>query len=467
MNPHPPRRRVRPWLIVVLVLVPILLVVALVATWFLTGPSLTWSSGKIPQVTYSGEPGVSGQRLLPSMKEQPTPGWRVDLETLLPKAGKPNVESYVGEHDDRAFFTVGDLGAQGGWLLGVDVTTGATLFEPVALPGPGLGACYLNGPRRVVCAQPVGPEERPPYDLVVVDTERGALLGRSTLELDPTSEDGPPLRPVGEYLVMLQGNAVHGVGDDGALTWSIPSSVGITALDGRAFPGDEPTNVAVANGGLTVRPFSAVDGTVLVETEGKAQPIVGGFVVQLPDRHTFDVYDEKGAKLGRYALPDGVSGELWKPAGQLPAIELNDLTGPSQTVMLDARGTPITVLDANASGRPLVVGDDVFVSVWKRSNAEQLRPWLRFDLRTGEQTASCPGLPVDSGSYVGSDGTVVLGLIPPESDVNGVADRLVSVDPGTCEKLWELDDAAATWTVGATLVQARPDRSELIALVPA
>ncbi|MCC9180127.1 hypothetical protein [Mycolicibacterium mageritense] len=87
-------------------------------------------------VAYQGQVGVPGQVLLPPMQRQPVPGWRVDLRQLFPDVVRPTIE-HVGDNGNRAFFSVSynvrATGQPKSWLLGIDATTGATLFAPVEI----------------------------------------------------------------------------------------------------------------------------------------------------------------------------------------------------------------------------------------------------------------------------------------------------------------------------------------------
>lgn len=90
----------------------------------------------------------------------------------------------------------------------------------------------------------------------------------------------------------------------------------------------------------------------------------------------------------------------------------------------------------------------------------------KFDLRTGNRVSSCTGLPLGERTFVGSDGTVVVGR-QTSAHVDEDEAPTVAVDSNTCAVLWKIPEPISMWAIGATLVQALPGSAELTSLVPA
>ena len=447
--PAPPRRNAT-WLIVGLVGAVVLVVVLAIAVVLIVRPFAR--SNDVPAVSYSGTLGVPGQHLLAPMAAQPSPGWRLDLKGLLPGSVTPKAESFVGRIEDTGYFVVADYKGGSGlpemWVLGVDVTSGTPTFPPVRLSGWGEVTCYLNGPRRVLCLQHAGDDET--FDAYVIDSERGAVLSHAPTRLSPFD-----VRQVGDYAVAVQDDTgAHGIGDQAQLTWSVTgTSVLLSEVDGRYFPGDPPANVAVLTTDGPDRAFSAVDGTVLVQSDGRIEPFVGGVVVQSqPGTNAFDVYDDHGGVVGHYAAPGRHTAVSTGP-GQLPEVAL-DLDGTQ--VVLDPRGVPMAVLKTTTLRNSRIIGSALFTTTDVNPTGET--EWEKFDLKTGQRVSTCRGLPLGQREYIGSDGNVVIGAfgLPNESRT------LVAVDTDTCGNAWTIDDLADAWSVGYTLVQSRPATGELV-----
>ncbi len=456
----------------------------IIATAFVMVSGLAWlgvnlvigRSGPISPVSYAGDVGVPGQVSLPPLREQPVPGWRLDLKAVLADISRTHVE-HVGDVGNRAYFTVtGNIrttGQRSAWLLGVDVVQGVPSFTPVSIDNPEKVKCLLNGATRVLCLnREYGAATG---EAVVVDTQTGAVLSRtvSTLQVDAFGDDDAKVVQVGSYAVAYEsGVGWHGIDDQAQFTWTVEGVEGeITALEHQ--PGMPVSDIGVAKAADDDSvAFSAVDGTVLKKFGGRLQPVVGGFVVQERKRHgrggstTFTFYDDSGNQVGRYVDQAG-GPDLYSPSLTSTELPVLSLLLSDQILVLDRDGTPMTVVGIGSELTPHAIGffgPSMYIkgSDW---DADDLSTEIieKFDLRSGKQVSSCTGLPIEEDGFVGSDGTVV---VAPQADVDEDEAPTLGVDLDTCAVLWTIAEPGPMWAVGSTLVQALPGSRELISLVP-
>ncbi|MBN3455489.1 hypothetical protein JNN96_15840 [Mycobacterium sp. DSM 3803] len=416
-------------------------------------------------VAYQGQVGVPGQVLLPPMQRQPVPGWRVDLRQLFPDVVRPTIE-HVGDNGNRAFFSVSynvrATGQPKSWLLGIDATTGATLFAPVEIEKPVVVNCLPNGPQRVLCLNEAGGPGA--VTAWVIDTDAGTVISHAASNLRTTGIDpaAAVVRSAGDRVIAFQpGTGWRGVDDQGQLTWTVKAAGdSIKVLDRR--PGDPVTDIAVTaiNDKESVA-FSTVDGTVLRKSGGTLTPVVGGFVElerqsaavsRSPEEFAF--FDARGTRVGRYT--DQTGGPSLFEGSELPVLTLS-LT--DQLVVLDPKGTPMTVVPADSPWSVRIVGESVYTrgTFTDIDNANAV--WEKFALKTGDHVSSCTGAPLEDGAFVGSDGTVAVGRLDDKAPI-------IAVDTNTCEVVWQIESPAPTWMIGSTLVQAKRDTYEIASLVP-
>lgn len=433
---------------------------------------------ELASVTYAGDVGVPGQVLLPSLHEQPVPGWRINFKAVLSDIVRPSIE-HVGDVGPRAYFTVSGMerttGMSRAWLLGVDVEHGVPAFAPVQIDKPNDVACLLNGAARVLCLNTT--YGQPQGEAWVLDAQTGAVLSRtvSTLQFNTFSlDDVPKLLQIGSYAVAYEpGTGWHGIDDQARFTWTVAAETGdITAL--KPQPGMPPSNIGVAtidkdHSGA----FSAVDGKLLGTSGGKLVPVVGGFVEQEPgnswartSRDRFVFYDQDGKRVGQYDDQSGGPG-LFRPSLTSTELPVLELLLSDQALVLDNRGAPMTVVPVRPDsvmesirflGGSMYLTERDFDSTGSGSGVVS-----KFDLRSGNRVSSCTGLPMDEDGFVGSDGTVVVAR---EAGSNERKAPTVGVDLGTCTVLWTITEPGPMWAVGTTLVQALPASGELISLVP-
>lgn len=407
-------------------------------------------------MSYPGEVGVPGQLMLPSMRERPVPGWRIDLARYMSDINRPAIE-LVGDDGGNGYFTVSFTGRTTGvaevWLVGVDLRTGTTPFAPVLLEGADRAECFLNGKSRIFCRSGYSAEQEP--NSWVVDTRTGAAQARhqSYLRAPETATV-----QVGHHVIAYQpGVGWRGIGEQGELTWTVG------AVDGKVNTLSPPSGVPASDLAVVnvdsdrVAVIRATDGKVLRKSGGRLELVVGGFVEQerhLPtggrgrvDRFVF--FDVNGERVGRYsserAGPQLIGGT------PLPVFSLSQT---DQLLVFDSRGTPMAVLDTDSPREVRFAGEHLYVSALFGDQS-----WQTFDLGTGHRVATCASAPLNRAAYIGSDGTVVIGRIEDDAPVQ-------AVDTATCSVLWEIDSKAPMWTVGTTLVQVLPDEHEFVSLVP-
>lgn len=446
--------------------------------WLMTGLADEDPAQGLPSpVVYSGDVGVPGQVLLPSLRRQPVPGWRMDLKTLLTDVTTPQVE-HVGDVGARAYFTVSGTerttGRRSAWLLGVDVAQGVPSFAPVRIENPIQVTCLLNGAARVLCLNKA--YGGAPGEAWVLDSQTGAVVSRtvSTLQFDAGNvDDAARVMQVGSYAVAYEpGTGWHGIDDQARFTWTVKAVAGdMTVLERQ--PGMPPSDIGVAKIDKDrSAAFSAADGTVLRKSGGKLLPMVGGFVEQERENKasrrssaSFVVFDESGKRVGRYDDQTGGPG-LFNPHLSSTELPVLSLSLSDQILVLDNRGTPMTVIHDESDGPQASIrflGAGMYLTENHWNSGDKSTTWRKFDLRNGSRVSSCTGLPMEEDRFVGSDGTVV---VAPQAGFDEGEAPTIGVDLDTCAVLWKIPEPGPMWAVGSTLVQALPRSGELISLVP-
>ncbi|MGW4099332.1 hypothetical protein [Mycobacterium sp. NPDC004974] len=445
--------------------------------WLFTSLASEDPTRELAPVSYAGDVGVPGQVLLPSLRQQPVPGWRMNLKTVLADVTRPRVE-HVGDVGTRAYFTVAGTerttGVRRAWLLGVDVAQGVPSFAPVRIDNPVMVTCLLNGVTRVLCLNKDYGEA--PGEAWVLDAQTGAVLSRtaSTLQFDTSSlGDKARVVQIGSYAVAYEPETGwHGIDDQGRFTWTVKAVAGDMTMLKRQ-PGMPPSDIGVAKIDKDRSAvFSAVDGKVLRKSGGKLLPVVGGFAEQERQNKaarrsptTFAFFDDSGNRVGRYDNQTG-SPELLSSGLHGAELPVLSLSLSDQMLVLDSRGTPMTAVHVDQEVTPNSIGflgGSMYLTDNNWSTGDRSTTWQKFDLRSGNRVSSCTGLPVEEDGYVGSDGTVV---VAPQAGVDKDDAPTVAVDLDTCAVLWKIPEPGPMWAVGSTLVQALPASGELISLVP-
>ncbi|MEW2479648.1 hypothetical protein AB0876_08635 [Mycobacterium sp. NPDC049093] len=416
---------------------------------------------KLPTAEELGLPEQA--RLAMPMQRQPVRGWRIGAATLGLDAKAHIRYSPIRNVGDRAIFlamTTADWS-----VIGIDVSNGHKLFEPVRLgrhesaEGMLASACFANGPKMVVCLRGHTPQDAPTHAWVI-DTDTGALLydGPTDLRSSMPKAD-PAVQQLGDYLVAtVDDRGVYGVGPRAELTWHVP---GTGLVD---FPTDDASDVPAPVLAVASRlrepdvVFSVADGKVLTpkvpagEEVRRAVVYPDGFAYQrqLDYKDTgITFFDNAGTEKGQF---DGAA-ELLSGSEVIPVARTADadrvltMAGKPLLELSDPKLMPYTRL----AGTTLLVSTD-----------EDRRMWRQFDLRTGEEAKTCDNEALWY-SYIGSSGDVV---------VMGGGRTLAlaqAMDLTTCEILWTLpgstdDEAKDLWRVNTTLVQRV--NNELSSLVP-
>lgn len=450
-----PTPRTRLWWIFGAVLTVVAIAAAVTVVVFMTKRTAVGQPQSVPAL------GLPAQELLTSpMRNEPVPGWRTSSHELgLPPGTVPKLIRNFG---DRGYF-LGITGT-GWWLAGIDVSNGRSVFPPVEL---GLAAnasgidCFVNGPTMVMCILQERDPQTPAHAWLV-DSDTGALVydGPTKLRLSKTEND-PVVEQAGAYAVAtVNGEGVHGIGEQGELTWFVPGN-GIIAQP-KDWEHDTPPQPIAVQGGAdsstTDVVFSVLDGKVVKPNTpsgarfGKAMVYPNGFGYE---------YSAAGDVFSDQVAFFDVSGKVLSQ----PDFKANILTGsrdipmlqiPYNDVVLALDGRKLLELPKSiAMPYTRLIGERLLVN----AGGEREKSWQQYDLRTGKSAKTCDieGL---GYYYIASDGNVAL------ISGDGAAARAIDLD--TCDQLWSLpgetqSEGKDVWRVNTTLVERIND--ELFSLV--
>lgn len=395
------------------------------------------------------------------LDHQPTPGWRITGTDIgLPADTKLNAPFGAGPFStdgNRAYFLT-SCGVEPhcadpspGWVYGIDLRTGSSLFEPVELDGFGLtGSCYQNGPATAVCHSRPRRADDTQGELWLLDLERGAIThtGSTDLALRDTDDKLFGFNQVGEYLVLTKpGVGAHGLGADGRPSWFIPGSgtlIGWPSTVLTQIPNpDDPT----------YRIFSVADGAELTPdppegvTLRRATAYPDGFAYQYEGSGEIGVlfYDARGILQKRQTL-SGYS--LLDDVGFPIVLDENVFR------VFSVAGEQLAEIPAEAalSATPQfhLLGDQLLLKFGNYSSGD----WQRWDLTTGTLVGNCE---MSLHPLVGSDGRIAL-----VADGNDV----VATDLSSCQPLWRLTAGSyhQIRQIGRTLLNL--GANEIVALRP-
>jgi hypothetical protein len=411
----------------------------------------------------AAELGLPDQSLLATpMRREPVPGWTLSATDLGLKPGADIRYSPISNDEDRAFFLA--VSTKEWWVFGVDVGTGRSLFKPVWLGPHGsaeaifASTCYTNGPSMVVCLRNDAKDEIAAHAWVI-GTDTGKLLyeGPTDLRQSP-HDDRPVVDQLGDYLVAtVNGQGVYGIGERAELTWHVPGNGSLSSQD----VGDrDVTSPVVAVQSRDREPdvvFSLADGGVLKPTVPAGEEVrravayPGGFAYELER----DYYTGSGI-----AFFDSDGREQGRLAGEAHLLDGSDVIPLAQTEtddrVLTMAGKVLLELPKSSlmpytrlTGTTLLVSTD-----------EDHRLWRQFDLRTGDEGATCDKEELWYG-YTGSSGDVVV--------VRTAESPAEAIDLATCETLWAIPGSSKTefkdvWRVNTTLVmRVNNELSSLVA----
>lgn len=398
------------------------------------------------------------------LNRQPVPGWQVTLADMGLPAGVHQGTLFAST-DTKAYFITGEecrasCATPTGWLYGLDVTTGARLFPPLAIPGYyyGTGDCFGNDPRTAVCTTHVlkGAEERFAPTAWVIDLERGAITFSGPNGLDPESGNTylGTLTTVGNrsgetYAVnTVADKGVYGIGSHAERTWFLPGSGQLQTpwTQGSDVPSLTLAVQTSASAGADRGPrvFSVIDGKDLTPTVPAGtkleSPVIynGGFAYNFDQGGTAGtlMYDTAGRLVGRQEPDRSYTKDN---AGMLTV-----LVG-GKFVVYTALGKPVIEIPAADTGSEFqTIGTRVFVKTPGTYGADETWQW--WDLLTRRPGPTCT---MQLGAdYGGSDGTVV---ITNRKD-RGLENHYVGIDVATCQSLWDMTGRIVMSKVGTSLI---------------
>jgi hypothetical protein len=337
-------------------------------------------------------------------------------------------------------------------VIGVDVSSGESLFKPVWLgrhqSAEALLAsqCYPNGPTMVVCLRD-GAEGAFPAHAWVIATDTGRMLYDGPTDLRrSTNEDHPVVEQLGDYVVAtVKDRGVYGIGPRAELTWHLPGNGRLTSRDQDDRDVPAPAVAVQSRDREPDVVFSLADGRILKPTVPAGEEVhratayPGGFTYEL-QREPFTgagiaFFDNDGREQGRL---DGeahlLTGSDVMPMAQTPTADrVLTVAGKSLLELPKSVLMPYTRL----AGTTLLVSTD-----------EDHRFWRQFDLRTGDEGATCDKEELWY-SYTGTSGNVVI--------VRTAESPAQAIDLATCATLWTMPvstnaETREVWRVNTTLV---------------
>ncbi|ODR20627.1 hypothetical protein BHQ23_15340 [Mycobacterium gordonae] len=473
VEPPPPQRRARRywWIGAAVVVMLAVVAVGVVVVLCRNAPS---HGAEAP----AGSPPIgTPQDLLVSfpLNRQPVPGWQVSGADIgLPPGVK--VGDLFSRNGTKAYF----IALEGcdksclnptGWVYGLETTTGARLFPPLALPGFfGTNSdCHSNGPAVAVCTSRTEGQEAhlPPPGAWVIDLDHGALTYHGPNTLNPSIIGGSlQLEAVGykygpSYLLAARpGEGLHGIGAHAELTWFLPGS-GEIQDPGAWNPDIPPLTLAVQpvkspSDKRGDQVFSVVDGKDLTPTAPSGtrleEAVVynGGFAYQV-DAGTATgtrMYDATGREVGRQA-PE-------RSYPQQNAAMLTLVVGGNFQIY-DAAGKLVTTIPSRGlAANFMTIGAKVYIRTAGSGDGTE-SAWQQWDLQTAAPGATCTmALGPD---YAASDGTVVV-----TNSHSGDGSHYVAIDTKNCESRWEITGKTWIHKVGTGLIQVDHDRDMVFSL---
>ena len=418
------------------------------------------------------------------LDRQPVPGRRLTAADIGVPADVP-VGQPIATIGDHAYFVTGcnedcisvrchfNCGDPRGWLYGIDLKTGARLFEPVLLDGFHYDAwfhdCHQNGPSVAVCVDNPVPKEGQSGKVWVVDLDRGVVTysGKTDMWQGNVRGPGPYLDAVGNprgqtrLVASVAGKGVYGVGPRAELTWFVPGSGHLVAPE---LAPDDGSPVTLATQIPTAedpryRVFSVIDGAEQTPTPPpgttlkRAIVYTGGFAYQYEAGNTVGVafYDPAGHLLARREL----KGYNLMEATTVPIV----LDQPVFRVYApDGREVATLPAAFAAHKAPMfwAMGNDLYLR--SEENLTMFQTWQQWNLDTGRPGSTCHRQ-VALPNYRGSDGRIVL-----LEDEENRPVSVVAVDVATCQTLWRIPQPGLhiIEQLGSALVDRSP--TELVLL---
>ncbi|WP_454788595.1 hypothetical protein [Mycolicibacterium lutetiense] len=408
-----------------------------------------------------------------SLRNPPAQAWRVTPADIgLPDeipVGKP-----FGSVGERAYFlTDCDLACGGGyrsWVYGIDLRTGARLFDPILLEGLHggfYGNCNLNGEDTAVCLTDADTIHGKPRRVWVLDLTRGQVTHSGETDLRIRGYGTEPVveaigNPQGQtrLVATVLGTGVYGIGATGERTWFVPGS-GQLEVPTPTVSDDAPLTLATqipTPEDPTYRVFSVIDGTERTPTPPpgttlrRAAVYPGGFAYQYEAQDVAGVlfYNAAGDLLAQREL----KGYNLLDATTVPIVldrSVLRVYSRDGRQIIEFPGAAVDYRDAKFQ----VIGNDLYA--WQGEEGWENETWQQWSLDSGSPGTRCQ---VDFTHYVGSDGHIVLSTI-----YHGSRDEIVATDLSTCQRLWRMpvpDNRGEVEQVGTVLI-AR-NSTELVGL---
>ncbi|MEV0673630.1 hypothetical protein [Mycobacterium sp. NPDC050441] len=420
------------------------------------------------------EPAPTPQLIGFSLQNRPAQGWRVTPADIGLPDGIP-VGKPFGSAGERAYFlTDCDLECGDGyrsWVYGIDLHTGARLFDPILLEGfhgGFYGNCYLNGENIAVCLTDQDTIHGEPRRVWVLDLARGQVThsGETDLRIRGFGTElvaeaiGNP-RGRTRLVATALGTGVYGIGATGERTWFVPGS-GQLDVPTLTVSDDAPLTLATqipTPEDPTYRVFSVIDGTERTPipprgaTLKRAAVYPGGFAYQYEAQDVAGVlfYNAAGDLLAQREL----KGYNLLDATTVPIVldrSVLRVYSRDGRQVSEFPGTAIDYRDAKFQ----VIGGDLYA--WQGEEGSDVETWQQWSLDSGSPGTRCQ---VDFTNYVGSDGHIVL-----STTYRGSRDEIVAIDLSTCQRLWQMpapDNRGVVEQVGTALI-AR-NSTELVGLL--
>lgn len=270
-------------------------------------------------------PAPTAQLIGFSLQKPPAQAWRLTPADIGLPDGIP-VGKPFGSAGERAYFLADcDLSCGDGyrgWVYGIDLRTGARLFDPIMLEGLHVrfdGNCHLNGEQAAVCLTDEDSARGEPRRVWVLDLARGQVTHSGETDLRINGYDTQPVveaigNPLGQtrLVAIVPGAGVYGVGATGERTWFVPGS-GQLEVPALTVSDDAPLTLATqvpTPDDPTYRVFSLIDGTELTPTPPpgttlrRAAVYPGGFAYQYEAHDMAGVlfYDTAGELQAQHEL---------------------------------------------------------------------------------------------------------------------------------------------------------------------
>lgn len=381
-----------------------------------------------------------------SLQKPPAQAWRVTPADIGLPDGIP-VGKPFGSVGERAYFLADcDLSCGDGyrgWVYGIDLRTGARLFDPIMLEGLHVrfdGNCHLNGEQTAVCLTDEDSARGQPRRLWVLDLARGQVTHSGETDLRINGYDTQPVveaigNPLGQtrLVATVSGTGVYGVGATGERTWFVPGS-GQLEVPALTVSDDAPLTLATqipTPDDPTYRVFSLIDGTELTPTPPpgttlrRAAVYPGGFAYQYEAHDVAGVlfYDTAGELQAQHEL----KGYNLLNATTVPIVfdrSVVRVYSREGRQVFEYPGAAVDYREAKFR----VIGNDLYV--WQGEEGWENETWQRWNLGSGSPGARCQ---VDFTHYAGSDGDIVL-----STEYHGSVDEIVATDLSTCQRLWRM-----------------------------